>query len=138
MIRIHIPFFDSTTGKPQVWYWRGVNGEYEFYDNQGFHKEGDELKIIDKDVIDQWKQYVIAKKKEQQKRDQELRDNQERERLRQIQLQKDQEIDQQQQAERRQRDEQAQDDRQQRQAQSGAMCDQAAANPNDRQKRCWC
>jgi len=110
------------------------NYEYEFYDNQGFHKEGDELRIINKDVIAAWKQYVIDKNKERQKRDQELRDKQERERLRQIQLQKDQEREQQEKAERRQREEQAQADRQQREAQSGAMCDQAAANPNDRQK----
>jgi hypothetical protein len=61
------PFFDSTTGKPQVWYWRGPNGEYEFYDNQGFHKEGDELKIINKDEIAAWKKYLISKQKEKER-----------------------------------------------------------------------
>ena len=140
------PFFNSTTGKPQVWYWRGPNGEYEFYDNQGFHKAtGDELKLINKDVIAAWRQYVVDKQKEQQRREQELRDRQEQERQKQLQLQKAQERERQLAEERRQReeeerierqrrDEQAQADRQQRQAQSGAMCDQAAANPNDRQK----
>jgi len=139
------PFFDSTTGKPQVWYWRGPNGEYEFYDNQGFHKEGDELKIINKDVIAAWKQYLINKQKEKERHEQELRDRQEQERQKQIQLQKAQEREQQDQEARRQkeeqdrierqrREEQARSELQQRQAQSGTRCDEAAANPNDRQK----
>lgn len=128
-------FFDSATGKPQVWYWRGVNGEYEFYDNQGFHPiTGDELKIVDRVVIAAWKQYILDKKKEQLRREQDQKDRQERERQQQLQQQRDQERAQQLEQERKQKEAQEQAEQQQRQAQSGALCDQAASNPNDRQK----
>jgi hypothetical protein len=59
------PFFDSASGKPQVWYWHGQNGEYEFYDNQGFHPlTGEALKVIDKGVIAAWKQYIAQRQQE--------------------------------------------------------------------------
>jgi hypothetical protein len=49
-------FFDPVTGKPRVWYWRGEKGEYEFYDNPGFHpRTGVKLIVISKEVIDVWK-----------------------------------------------------------------------------------
>ncbi len=128
-------FFDSATGKPQVWYWRGPNGDYVFFDNQGFYPPtGDELKVINKDVIATWKQEVEKRKQDQLHREQELRDRQERERQQQLQLQRDQERARQLAQERKQREEQEQAERQETQAKSGVMCDQAAANQNDRQK----
>jgi hypothetical protein len=106
-------FFDPASGEPQVWYWRGQNGEYEFYDNQGFHpRTGEALKVVDKDVIAAWKQ-AIEKRQQEQK---------ERERQQQILLEK------------RQKEQQEQQEQIERRAQSGVMCDQAAANPNDRRK----
>jgi hypothetical protein len=49
-------FFDPITGKPRVWYWRSERGEYEFYDNPGFHpRTGAKLNAISKEVIDVWK-----------------------------------------------------------------------------------
>jgi len=89
------------------------NGEYEFYDNQGFHPRTSEaLKVVDKDVIAAWKQAI-------EKRQQEQKD---RERQQQILLEK------------RQKEQQEQQEQIERRAQSGVMCDQAAANPNDRRK----
>jgi hypothetical protein len=29
--------FDPLTGEPRVWYWRSQDGDYEFYDNDGYH-----------------------------------------------------------------------------------------------------
>ena len=78
-------FFDSASGKPQVWYWHGQNGEYEFYDNQGFHPlTGEPLKIIKRDVIAAWKQDIENRKQEQLRREQEkLRLEKEQERTQQ-------------------------------------------------------
>jgi hypothetical protein len=118
------PPFDAATGKPQVWYWRDPNGNYEFFDNQGFHPTtGDELKIVNKGVINAWKQFLIDKKQAEEES--------KARRERQLQLQREQEIKHQQDLEQRRRDEQ---EATERRAQSGVMCDQAAANPNDRQK----
>jgi hypothetical protein len=30
-------WFDPLTGEPRVWYWRNENGDYEYYDNPGYH-----------------------------------------------------------------------------------------------------
>lgn len=69
-------FFDALTGKPRVWYWRRSNGEYEFYDNSGYHPlTGEQLAVITKDVITAWKAAVeTAEKKELEKREREERD----------------------------------------------------------------
>ena len=51
------PFFDPRTGAAQVWYWRGDNGAYEFYNAPGFEpKTGDKLSIITRDIVEKWKQ----------------------------------------------------------------------------------
>jgi hypothetical protein len=59
-------FFDPVTGAAKVWYWRGDNGSYEFYDGPGFQsRTGDPLKIITRDAIADWrKQLEIAAAKE--------------------------------------------------------------------------
>jgi hypothetical protein len=129
------PPFDAATGKPQVWYWRDPDGNYEFFDNQGFHPiTGDELKIINKDVIKEWKQFLADKKRAEEelrvRRERQLQLQREQEERRQ-QSQREQEIKRQQDLEQRRRNEQ---EAAERRAQSGVMCDQAAANPNDRQK----
>jgi hypothetical protein len=49
-------FFDAMTGQVRVWYWRNAAGDYEFYDNQGFHPvTGDALLPITKEEISAWK-----------------------------------------------------------------------------------
>lgn len=50
------PFFDPVTGVAQVWYWRGDNGTYEFYNAPGYEpKTGDKLSIVTRDVVETWK-----------------------------------------------------------------------------------
>ena len=52
-------FFDSVTGKPRVWYRRAENGDYEFYDRDGFHaRTGERLSVITSDAIRDWRKHV--------------------------------------------------------------------------------
>jgi hypothetical protein len=49
-----VEFFDKTTGKVRVWYWRAESG-YEFYDAPGFHpRTGRALIAVTLDVITDW------------------------------------------------------------------------------------
>ena len=49
-------FFDPISGKPRVWYGRSETGEYEFYDNPGFHpRTGEQLKVITSEAIRAYK-----------------------------------------------------------------------------------
>ena len=51
-----VEFFDKTTGKVKVWYWRAESG-YEFYDAPGFHpRTGVALTAVTLDVITEWEQ----------------------------------------------------------------------------------
>jgi hypothetical protein len=51
-----VEFFDKTTGKVKVWYWRAESG-YEFYDAPGFHpRTGEALTGVTLDVITKWQQ----------------------------------------------------------------------------------
>jgi signal transduction histidine kinase len=121
-------FFDAVTGKPRVWYWRGPNGEYEFYDNQGYHpRTGEPLAVITKEAIDAWKRHADdARKKELDRRDREDREHQHA---------LEQELERAEQEERNRQAAQEQERREETQAQeSASRCDQLAANPTDRQK----
>ena len=52
-------FFDPVTGKPRVWYWRGENGDYKFYDKSGFYPlTGEPLILVTRDVINEWQNYL--------------------------------------------------------------------------------
>ncbi len=45
-------FFDQKTGDPRAWYWRGPDGQYEFYDAPGFHpRTGDQLTVLTKELV---------------------------------------------------------------------------------------
>jgi hypothetical protein len=51
-----VEFFDKTTGKVKVWYWR-AESSYEFYDAPGFHpRTGQALTSVTLDVITEWQQ----------------------------------------------------------------------------------
>ena len=99
-------FFDPATGDPRVWYWRSSAGDYEFFDNQGFHpRTGEPLVVITGEVIAAWKRDSEASEKRRREgalRDQELRLKAEA--------------------------------RAQQEARSGELCDQMAANPMDARK----
>lgn len=56
-------FFDQVTGEPRVWYWRGPNGDWEFYDNPGFRGTGEKLILITPDVIANWKRESVIQPK---------------------------------------------------------------------------
>ncbi|TLG79116.1 hypothetical protein [Methylocystis sp. B8] len=114
-----IDFFDPVTGEAKIWYWRDSDGQYEFFDNPGFHpKAGDELKRVDASVIRLWR----LKKAETDAREIQDHPRQEDEANAQGEQQKVQ----------NQKEASAQ--RTQREAQAGAMCDQLAANPTDTRK----
>jgi hypothetical protein len=52
-----VEFFDKTTGKVKVWYWRVESG-YEFYDAPGFHpRTGQALTGVTSDVVIEWQQF---------------------------------------------------------------------------------
>lgn len=49
-------FFDPLSGDPKVWYWQSRTGEFEFYDNAGFHPgTGELLKPVSREVINVWR-----------------------------------------------------------------------------------
>lgn len=118
------PFFDPATGAAQVWYWRSPEGRYEFYDNQGFHpRTGEPLSVITRDAIATWHKEIETRRVEQERIERQRREAQAREE------QQRREAEEREAARRREQEEQAH-----RIAQSGDLCDQAAANPNDRRK----
>ncbi len=100
-----------------MWYWRGPNGEYEFYDNPGFHpRTGEALAVITSEAIASWKESMKQSQLEEAKRRAALEREQ---RARQEQ----QEIEEQRRAAEQEREQQA-----------IASCDQMAANPADVRK----
>jgi hypothetical protein len=70
-IRRHVPklvdpetyvFFDPRNGTARAWYWKSANGKYEFYDSSGFEPtSGDPLKIVTRDIVDDWKRGAVKK-----------------------------------------------------------------------------
>ena len=96
-------FFDSVSGDPRAWYWRDGDGDYEFYDNSGFHpRTGEQLKLVDRNVHTNW----IRARKDAQAQEGAIQAAKERAQVEQSQ-------------------------NQQQTAQAGAECDQLAANPSD-------
>jgi len=142
-------FFDPVTGEAQIWYWRNHNGEYEFYDNSGFHPHaGEPLKVVDAAIMDEWKKWTEAKaarrREEMQRQEKAEKEAAERVELEQqrVRAQAEQEEKEQQLAakreqlardasEREERQRLEETARQQRAAQTGQLCDQMAANPSD-------
>jgi hypothetical protein len=117
-------FFDPITGQPKVWYWRGDQGDWEFYDNKGFHpRNGDQLQIVSRDVLSRWQQEMVLA--QQKKKDVEAKAKAEAdERERQVR-------------EKAQADLQAKhadENARQQEAQSGNDCDRLAGNPTDARK----
>jgi hypothetical protein len=114
-------FFDPVTGQPKVWYWRSDAGEWEFYDNKGFHpRNGDELQVVNRDTLNRWQRELADA--QQRKKDTEAKakaDADERDRQARQKAQADIEA------------RQAVEKANQQQAQSGNDCDRLAGNPTD-------
>jgi len=144
-----LAFFDPVTGEAQIWYWRNHNGEYEFYDNSGFHPlTGEPLKVIDAAILAAWKKETEAKaarqREEMQRQEKAEKDSAERieleqqrvhaqeERERELAAKREQLV--RDAAEREERQKLEETARQQRAAQAGPLCDQTAANPSDPRK----
>jgi hypothetical protein len=76
-------FFDPRTGEPRAWYWRSEKGEYEFYDNPGFHpRTGEPLLVVSKEAL---------AKRIKEIEDQEKRRKEEEERAKQEKAKRDEE-----------------------------------------------
>lgn len=121
-------FFDPINGRPRVWYWRSEQGEYEFYDADGFHKKsGEPLTIVSPSFVTQWKrEQAEALRKKAELEEQRLQE--ERERAERAERERQAAIIQRQQSEALER---AQAERERN---AGTACDQLAANPTDRRK----
>ena len=74
-----IEFFDSITGKSKVWYYKNSEGNYEFYDQPGFHSvEWEELKSVTMEIILDYKKRLKQIEGERIKK---LKDGEEKRRL---------------------------------------------------------
>jgi hypothetical protein len=80
----NINFFDPVSGKSTVWYYINKNGNYEFFDQPGFHPVyQDELKPVTKDIISRYldkknkdeieRQAQEAKRREEEKLEKEAK-----------------------------------------------------------------
>lgn len=59
-------FFDPMNGESRAWYWRGTDGEYEFYDAPGFHpRTGDALTALTKDLVLKFQKEAAEQAKKQ-------------------------------------------------------------------------
>jgi len=63
-----IRFVNATTGEPQLWYYRSPTGEYELYDQEGFHASGARLKVAktteERNQIIAWFRHEAQRKEE--------------------------------------------------------------------------
>jgi hypothetical protein len=131
----NFPFFDALTGEPRVWYWRGANGEYEFYDHPGYHpRTGEQLAVITKEAIAAWRSalqqaadFAAAQAQQQQA-------VLERQQRHAAELAAAQAQAQQAALEQQQRQEAELAAAQERAQQAAPLCDQLAANPTDPRK----
>jgi TPR repeat protein len=125
LIQKKYAFFDPITGKPRVWYWRSDKGDYEFYDNPGFHpRTGESLLVVTKEIIAQLKTDSEVRQKqleeERLQREKERRERTEREDREKRAL-----------AEAQQREREKRDAERQLESQAATLCDQLAGNPTD-------
>jgi hypothetical protein len=59
-------FFDQITGESRAWYWRGSDGQHEFYDGPGFHpRTGDPLAVLTKDLLTKYERDAADQAKKQ-------------------------------------------------------------------------
>jgi hypothetical protein len=120
--------FDPLTGEPRVWYWRSQDGDYEFYDNDGYHpRTGERLISLTREAADKIVKEAVERERqlEQKKKEGELEAQKQAERI---------ERDRQR---RLQQEENAQRERElqrQKESQAAQLCDQLAGNPTDPQR----
>lgn len=110
----HVEWFDAKSGEPLVWFWKGKNQPYSFFDNKGFHpKNGERLQPVTSKVREEWQA-------EEARRAQEVREREERERLARLAKEEEEAL-------RRKRDE----EQRARLSRAPELCNQLAGNPYD-------
>jgi TPR repeat protein len=124
--------FDPATGSSQLWFWRSVSGEYEFFDCGGFHpRNGETLKSFDREAFRNYENDVRDKEKqlraEQERLQKEQEDKEKQLRAEQERLQKEQEDNDRKEAQK----EKKRADELRRKNEAARLCDELAANPND-------
>ena len=142
--------FDPATGSSQLWFWRSVSGEYEFFDCGGFHpRNGETLKSFDREAFRNYENDVRDKEKqlraEQERLQKEREDKEKQLRAEQERLQKEREDKEKQLRAEQERLHKEQEDNDRKEAQkekkradelrrkneAARLCDELAANPND-------
>jgi tetratricopeptide (TPR) repeat protein len=148
--------FDPLTGEPRTWYWRNDKGEYEFYDNPGYHprtgepltsltkeeaakrqKEAEEAAKRQKEAEEAAKRQKQAEEaaKRQKEAEEAAKRQKEAEEAAKRQKEAEEAAKRQKQAEeaaKRQREEEAR--KRKEQEQTAKVCDKLAANPTDQNR----
>jgi TPR repeat protein len=118
-------FFDSATGNAQLWYWRSANGEYEFFDCEGFHpRNGEALKPFNRDILRSYENDIREKEKQLRAEQERLRKEQEEREQKEAKKKAERDRNEQEEAKRRA-------DELRRVSEAARRCDELAANPND-------
>jgi hypothetical protein len=136
-------FFDPLTGEPRAWYWRGVDGAYEFYDSPGYQpRTGEKLSPVTQEIVNAYekekrdREREQAEKEAQEKRDRAEREAKERREQAEKEAQEKRERAERVEKERRERAEKEERERRERAEREAKeriaqLCDQLAANPTD-------
>jgi len=113
--------FDPASGNPRLWHWRSANGEYEFFDCEGFHpRNGEALKPFNQETFSKYEK-DLREKEAQLKR---LRKEQEEQKQKEEKEKADRKRQEEQEAKRR-------EDERRRASEAARRCDELAANPSD-------
>jgi hypothetical protein len=119
------PFFDSKTGRPNIWHSPGENGALEFFDGPGFHpRTGKALTEITHDFADKRSRDILerAEKERAERAEKERAERAEKERAERAEKER---------AERAEKERAAKE----LAKQYAAECDVLAANPNDQRRQ---
>jgi TPR repeat protein len=118
-------FFDPAIGNPQLWYWRSANGEYEFFDCEGFHpRNGEALKPFNREILRSYENDIREREKQLRAEQERLRKEQEERGQKEAKQKAERDRNEQEEAKRRA-------DELRRASEAARRCDELAANPND-------
>lgn len=118
-------FFDPATGNPQLWYWRSANGEYEFFDCEGFHpRNGEALKPFNREILRSYENDIREREKQLRAEQERLRKEQEEREQKEAKKKAERDRNEQEEVKRRA-------DELRRVSEAARRCDELAANPND-------
>ena len=117
--------FDPLTGEPRVWYWRSEDGNYEFYDNDGYHpRTGERLISLSREAASK----IVKEAEEREKKleeDRQKRELEAKKRAEQIEQDRQRRLEQEANAQKER------ELKRQKESQAAQLCDQLAGNPTD-------